>query len=123
MPTESLFSTLRALLTGGRRLVSLRIEGVRLKAAEKLTLLLSTVIFSAVVAALAIGLAVFAIIGVGLWLATIMPAYLVFMIIALFLLLVLILIIALRRYIFDNPIARFVTQLLLEPDTFEEDNN
>lgn len=122
MTNDSLFSILRAMLTGGRRLMSLRIESVRLKAAEKLTLLFSTLIFCGVTAALTIGLSVFAIIGVGLWLTTIMPAYLVFMIIALFLLLVLILVIALRRYIFDNPVARFVTQLLLDPDTFDDDN-
>lgn len=122
MTNDSLFSILRAMLTGGRRLMSLRIESVRLKAAEKLTLLFSTLIFCGVTAALTVGLSVFAIIGVGLWLTTIMPAYLVFMIIALFLLLVLILVIALRRYIFDNPVARFVTQLLLDPDTFDDDN-
>lgn len=122
MTNDSLFSILRAMLTGGRRLMSLRIESVRLKAAEKLTLLFSILIFCGVTAALTVGLSVFAIIGVGLWLTTIMPAYLVFMIIALFLLLVLILVIALRRYIFDNPVARFVTQLLLDPDTFDDDN-
>ena len=111
-PTIS--ETLTGLTHGIKRLGVLYFEKARLKTTEKITILLSTIAFSAVMMALGIVFFVFVSIGIGHYLATTMAPHAAYLIVAVFYLRILILAMALRRRLFVDPIARFMSRLLVE---------
>lgn len=111
-PTIS--ETLTGIMRCVRRLGALYFEKARIKTAEKITILLATVAFSAVMTALGVVFFIFLSIGVGHYLATTMAPYLAYVIIAVFYLLLLLLAMAMRRRLFVDPIARFMSRLLVE---------
>lgn len=97
-----------------RKLGLLYIEKGRLKVTERLTILLSTIAFTAVIIAIALILLIFVSIGVGHLLATSIAPHLAYLIIAGFYLLLFVVMVLFRRPFFVNPIARFMSRLLLD---------
>ena len=97
-----------------KKLGTLYVEKGRLIVTERLTILLSSVAFMAVAVAIAFVLLIFISIGVGHLLATSIAPHLAYLIVAGFYLILLVLAILLRKSLFINPIARFMSRLLLE---------
>ena len=114
MPHESPLSSLGALYTGVKLLLGLQVENLRLKLTEKITILLAMVAFYAVIMALGLVFFVFVSLALSNLLATVLPPYLAYMTLALVYVLAFVLICLLRRQIFFDPIARFMSRLLVE---------
>lgn len=89
-------------------------EKARLKTTEKITILLATIAFTAVITALGLVFFVFVSIGVGHYLATSIAPHLAYLIVAAFYLLIFLLALAMRRRLFVDPISRFMSRLLVE---------
>lgn len=109
------------LSKGLRNLGVLYFRKARLKTTEKLTILLSTIAFAAVSAAIALVLVVFVTIGVGHLLATSIAPHMAYLIVAGFYLVILVIVVALRRKMFIDPIARFMSRLLVEPPAHSDE--
>lgn len=114
MSTQSTTQTFASMVGGIRRLGSLYFENVRLKTTEKITILLAAVAFYAVVMALGLVCLVFVSIGIGHLLATTLAPHLAYLFIAFFYLILFMLTFVWRRQIFIDPIARFMSRLLVE---------
>ena len=97
-----------------KKLGNLYIESLRLKSTEKITIILAAVAFYAVAMALGLVCLVFISIGIGNLLATTVAPHLAYLIIAVFYLILLILTIVWRRQIFIDPIARFISRVLVD---------
>lgn len=93
--------------------VKLLIEDTRLNAAEKLTRLFSAIALSAIL--LIIGMVVLVVLSIAVCfaLASIMPAMWAFLIVAAVYLVLMVIIVAFRTQLLVNPIARFISRLLL----------
>ena len=98
-----------------RRYLKLLIEDARLTAAEKLTILFSTVSLFALVVIVGVVALVFVSIGIGHLLAETIAPVMAYLYIAGFYILVLIAMIVFKRQLFIDPICRFVTRLIVEP--------
>lgn len=110
----------RQLYDNVKRLVSLHIDYARLTATEKLTIILSTIaIYSLVVIFSTLAL-VFLTLGVGHLLATTIAPHFAYLIVAGFYIVVLAVLVLLRKKLFVNPIARFLSKLFLEPPREDE---
>lgn len=120
-PQPSLRENLSAIAKNAKKLGLLYITKARIKTTEKLTILLSTIAFTAVIVAVSMILLVFVTIGVGHLLATSIAPHMAYLIMAAFYLVLLIIIIFLRRPLFINPIARFMSRLLVEPPAPESE--
>lgn len=97
-----------------KRLSQLYVESLRLKATDKLTVLLSSIAYVGVMLALGIVCLVFISIGIGHLLSDSIEPHLAYLFIAGFYLLLFVLAILLRRRIFVDPISRFMSRLLVE---------
>lgn len=118
---KPLSANLSAMFTGVKDLGVLYFEKARLKTTEKITILLATVAYSAVIMALGLVCLVFVSIGIGHLLATTLAPHLAYLIIAAFYLIIFILAIVFRRQLFVDPIARFMSRLLVEkPEEIRE---
>ena len=118
---KPLSATLSSLVSGVRALGSLYFEKARLKTTEKITILLATVSYAAVIMALGLVCLVFVSIGIGHLLATTLAPHLAYLIIAAFYLIIFVLAIVFRRQLFVDPIARFMSRLLVEkPEDIRE---
>lgn len=118
---KNITESLGSLLAGVKNIGGLYIEKARLKTTEKITILLATVAYSAVVMALGLVCLVFVSIGIGHLLATTLAPHLAYLIIALFYIVVLVLVVMGRRQLFVDPIARFMSRLLVEkPEEIRE---
>lgn len=96
------------------RYLRLLIEDARLAAAEKLTVLLSAVAFFGLLIIVGVVALVFISIGIGQFLtATVAPVW-AYTYIAGFYVLVFIALLVFRRALFVDPIARFITRLIVE---------
>ena len=102
------------MLGSVKRLGSLYFQNVRLKTTEKITILLAAIAFYAVAMAMGLVCLVFVSIGIGHLLATTLAPHLAYLFIAAFYLILFVLTIVFRRQIFIDPIARFVSRLLVE---------
>ncbi|MBD5295019.1 MAG: phage holin family protein [Bacteroides sp.] len=111
---ENLSDTIKSIYTNGKRWIELEIEYAKLTATEKLTVLLTTLIFGMV--CLLLGMVVLILLGFALasfftqflapWLSFICSAgALLVLIIALFLL---------RKPLLENPISRLISKLILD---------
>lgn len=107
-------SLLTSLYLNGKRLVGLQFENIRLKTTEKITILLSAIAFYAVAMAMGLVCLVFISIGLGHLLATTIAPHLAYLLIALFYLFLFIMVFVLKRQLFIDPIARFMSRLLVE---------
>jgi len=102
-----------------RRYVTLNLDYARLTAAEKLTILLSTVAFYMAAVAMGTVALIFISVGVGHLLASTCLGEAAYLYVAAFYLLVFVLLIVFRRRIFIDPICRFITRLLVKPPVNE----
>lgn len=98
-----------------KRLVMLHIDYARLTAAEKLTIILSTMAIYALVVMFSTLSLVFLTLGVGHLLATTIAPHFAYLIVAGFYVVVLVLLMVFRKKLFINPIARFLSKLFLNP--------
>lgn len=98
-----------------RRYMRLGIEFVRLSAAEKLTLLLAAISFWMVVFVIGSFALIFFSVGIVQILSLSIPEYLTYVIAGIFYLLLLLLLIVFKRVIIINPIARFISRLIVGP--------
>ena len=107
---ELVYGTVQSL----KRLAQLYLEAIKLKTTEKITILISSIAFVGVALVLGLVCLVFVSIGVGHILATTVAPHLAYLIVAAFYIILFALTIALKRRIFVDPIARFMSQLLVE---------
>lgn len=114
MAQQNIADTITGMISGIKRLGLLYFEKGRLKVTEKITILLATIAFSAVIMALGLVCLVFVSIGIGHLLATTIAPHLAYLIIAAFYLIFFGLAIILRRKLFVDPISRFMSRLLVE---------
>lgn len=105
----------------GIRYVTLQLDYAKLTAAEKLTVLLSTIAFFALAVTIGLITLVFISIGIGHWLSVTIAPYTAYLFVSLFYLLLLVLLIVFRRPLIFNPAARFISRLFLKnPDESHE---
>jgi len=106
---------IRRLIDVGRRYLMLNLDYARLTAAEKLTVLLSTIAFYSLVTIMGTLVLVFLSIGVGHLLATTVARVAAYLYVAAFYLVLFILLFVFRRKLFVDPICRFITKLFVKP--------
>lgn len=97
------------------RYIKLLIEDTRLGLAEKLTRLLTAVTMSALLLLFALMVLVFTTIGVSILLAPVVSPSIAFFIVASFYVVLIVILIVFRRQLVENPIARFISFLIVEP--------
>ncbi len=103
-----------------KRYLSLYADYMRLSAAEKMSMLLSAVAFYTLIVAMALIALIFLSIGVGFLLASVMTLYWAFFIVTAFYILIFSLLIIFRHTLIVDPIARFVSRLLVKPPKASE---
>lgn len=111
---EKFIDEIKEIFVQGRRWVECEAEYIKLTAAEKFTILLSTLIMGGIVLALvlfALGLMSFALVDVF---RMIMSPVLAFLSAAGCILVLAVVLYLLRKPLLFNPIARFITRLLLD---------
>ncbi len=115
MTSDSTKQSLTQVLSSSvLRYLRLLIEDARLATAEKLTMLLSAVAFFALLVIVGVVALVFISIGIGQFLtATVAPVW-AYTYIAGFYVLVFLALIIFRRALFVDPIARFISRLIVE---------
>lgn len=106
-------NTYKRLLEIGRKYVKYSIEELKLTAAEKTTVLISTAAVVTIVGFLCVLLVFFISLAVAHWLATLMPIALAYAIMAVFFLICGVIIFLLRKILIVDPIARFISRLFL----------
>ena len=109
--------TIHTLADLTKRLISLYIENVKLTAAEKLTVVMSAAVL--LVVALVFGIFMLAFLSGAL----VLPAWASYAILGGFFLLLVVLVIAFRKHIIVNPIARFVSRLVFDTASDGKDDD
>ncbi|MDE6306468.1 MAG: phage holin family protein [Muribaculaceae bacterium] len=98
-----------------RRLFNLEVENARFLVTEKLVVLLSSITFYAILAVIITCVTIFLTIGVvNLMLERVEPHW-AYMIVAAFYLMLMLILIIFRRQLIINPIARFLSSVILDP--------
>ncbi len=106
---------LNGMLENLRRYITLNIDYARLTAAEKVSVLLSTVTFYAVMMLMGTLALIFLSLGIGHLLSqTIAPIW-SYLIVTAFYIILLVVLFIFRRKLFVDPITRFVTKLFVKP--------
>ncbi|MDE6811996.1 MAG: hypothetical protein K2J15_06555 [Muribaculaceae bacterium] len=119
---ENLTDTIKGIIDNGRRWLKLEIEYLKLTATEKITVLMSTLIFGAVcllIGAVILILLSFALVDV--YMQFLSPA-LSFVCAAGTLLILIIAVYLLRKPLLENPIARLLSKLILDIKPQDEDD-
>lgn len=106
----------------GKKLAGLYIDGLRLSVAETLTQLFSAIALTAMVFLLGIIVLVFITVGIGALLTEYMAPFWAYLIVAGFFVLVIILLVAFKKVVFVDPIARFISGLIVNPPSSPADN-
>ena len=113
---EKITTDIKEIFNQGRKWVSLEIEYVKLTAAEKFTVLLSTLVLG--LALFLIGLVL--LIVLAILMITVfkifLSAWLACLCVAGILILFMLLLYMLRKQLLMNPIAKFITRLFLDPE-------
>lgn len=109
----NLFAELRKTIELLRRYVTLEFNYMKLTAAEKLTMLAGAVAMSAVILFLASMMLVLLLLASAEFFKTFIPASLAYLASAGIVLLVIVVIVIFKRALILNPIARFLTRLML----------
>lgn len=118
--TKNTFDNLTRLIA---RYAKLSIDQTRMVTAEKLTVLLSTIAIYSIAGAVALIVIVFASVGVGHLLATTAIGETAYLYVAGFYAVLFLCLLIFRRRLIINPVARFLTRLLVQPpkdDTSDE---
>lgn len=97
-----------------------QLDYARLSAAEKLTILLSTIALYSLVVILGMITLLFISVGVGHLLAVTIAPHLAYLFVSAFYLLLLIVLIVFRKELIVNPAARFISKLFLKQPDHEE---
>lgn len=97
------------------RLVSLEVDNAKLMLAEKLTVLLGRIAMAAVAFIISACVLVFVSMGVADLLLRSLPACWTYLIVAAFYFVLVVLALIFRRQIFTDPIARFLSKVILDP--------
>lgn len=105
------------LIDSVKRLITLNLDYARLTAAEKLTVLMSSMAFYAVLTVCATMVLIFISIGVGHLLATTVAKVAAYLYVAGFYVVLLVLLVVFRKRLFIDPAARFISKLLVNPPT------
>lgn len=98
-----------------KRYLGLYADYMRLSAAEKTSMLLSAIAFYTLIVAIALIAVIFLSIGFGFLLASVMALHWAFFIVTAFYVLIFSLLIIFRHTLIVDPIARFVSHLLVKP--------
>lgn len=114
-------NNLQNLYDSIKRLITLNLDYARLTAAEKMTVLLSSIAFYAMVAILGTLVLIFVSIGVGHLLATTVAKVAAYLYVAAFYLALFILLFVFRKKLFIDPTARFISKLLVNPPKEENE--
>lgn len=100
-----------------RRLLRLYTDNARMALAEKLTRFMSTIAISFIGLILGVCALIFITLGVGRILSQFLPEYWSFLIIGGFYLLLILVLWLLRKPLLVDPLARFLSSLIVEPPT------
>ncbi len=103
--------------------VKLLIEDARLNVTEKLTRLLSAIALASLLTIILTVAMVFVSIAIGIALAASLSPLWSFIIVAGFYIILLIVLVACRKALIVNPIARFLSTILLDPPATTESNH
>lgn len=103
-----------------RRYIALQARYWRLTAAQKTTILLSTILFGVVIAVLAIFVLLFVSIGVGHWMAETIAPKAAYLYVAAFYVVLAAVVVIFRRRLIVNPVCRFISKLLVKPPSNEK---
>lgn len=106
--------SIKRLVDIGIKYITLQLDYAKLSAAEKLTVLLSTIAFFALAVIIGLITLVFISIGIGHWLSVTIAPYTAYLFVSLFYLLLLVLLIIFRRQLIFDPAARFISRLFLK---------
>lgn len=96
------------------RYLTLQLDYARLTATEKLIVLLSTVVFSGILAIIGVIALVFISIGIGHWLSMTVAPYTAYLFVSAFYIVLIALIVVFRKQLIFNPVSRFLTRLFLK---------
>lgn len=107
--------SIKVLWQSIKRLISLNVDNAKLTLAEKLTLFSTAAAFYAVVMLLGVIVVFFVSMAICHLLSQVMEPHYVYLIMAAFYVLLLIVVYAMKNILFLNPISRFVSKLLLNP--------
>lgn len=105
------------------RYLKLLVEDTRLGLAEKLTRLLSAITVCALLAVLALVALLFITIGVSHMLQPALSPMWAYMAVAAFYILLIVVLIAFKRQLVVDPIARFISSLIIEPPVSTHSSN
>lgn len=110
-------SSVADMISDIKKLGVLYITRARIKGAEKITMLVSSVVFAAVLVVIGFFFLIFGSVGAKRLLEMLInPAY-AYLAIAGFFFILFILLVLLRKPLFINPVARFVSKMMLEDPT------
>ena len=123
MSSPTTTSIVASIVGSVKRLLGLYVENVRLKATEKVTILLAAIAFYGVIMAMGLVCLVFVSIGIGHLLATTLAPHMAYLIVAAFYFILFVICIAMRRRLFIDPIAHFMSRLLVEMPAEEREAN
>ncbi|MCM1318158.1 MAG: phage holin family protein [Bacteroides sp.] len=104
----------------GKRMLTLYIDNARLSAAEKITVLFSAVALYSIVLVLAMVMMVFVSMGIATMLAEYNAPFWSYFIVAGVFLAVIVLLFVFKTPLLLNPIARFISSLLVSPPKTDE---
>ena len=107
-------NNVQGLIDNFTKLLALNLDYARLTAAEKLTILLSTIAFYSMVCILGTLVLIFVSIGVGHLLATTVARVAAYLYVAGFYMVLFILLFVFRKKIFIDPTARFISKLFVK---------
>lgn len=106
-----------------QRLFNLEVDNAKMLIAEKLTVLVARLAVCFVLFVIGTCTLIFASMGVADFLLEDLPPRWTYLIIAGFYALVIIILLAFRRRIFVNPIARFMSRVILDPPCGEQESS
>lgn len=107
--------TLSTLWQSIKRYVNLNVANAKLSATEKLSILFAAVAFYFIAILLGTVALIFVSMSISEVLSQSLPMHYVYLIMAAFYLLILIVVCLLRKVLFLNPIARFLSKTMLNP--------
>lgn len=112
--TQNTDNNVTSLFQAAKRLAVLYIENAKLTVAEKVTRLMGAI--AVCLTALLFGLVafIFAIIGLATWLQVYIEPFWTYFIVTGAFLLIIVLIVLLRKWLVYNPIAKFMSRLIIE---------
>lgn len=121
--TPPIADGIRGITATVRQYLALLIEDTRLNVTEKLTRLLAAIALASLLTILITVALVFITLAVGFALASALSPLWGFIIVAAFYILIMVILICFRKPLLVNPIARFISVLLLDAPTTEPAND